>query len=77
MNYDSWDPVKAAAYNNQLISFCAFPCSSLLSLIRKRRDISGDIPLVVQDSAKTPGTHQTSTKCSLCIYMKYYTLIQR
>ncbi|XP_044070140.1 shootin-1 isoform X2 [Siniperca chuatsi] len=30
------------------------PLSSLLSLIRKRRDISSDIPLVVQDSAKTP-----------------------
>ncbi|XP_029306027.1 shootin-1 [Cottoperca gobio] len=30
------------------------PLSSLLSLIRKRRDISTDIPLVVQDSAKTP-----------------------
>ncbi|KAK2832675.1 hypothetical protein Q5P01_016564 [Channa striata] len=30
------------------------PLSSLLSLIRKRRDCT-DIPLVVQDSAKTPG----------------------
>ncbi|GLD62689.1 shootin-1, partial [Lates japonicus] len=30
------------------------PLSSLLSLIRKRRDINTDIPLVVQDSAKTP-----------------------
>lgn len=30
------------------------PLSTLLSLIRKRRDISSDIPLVVQDSAKTP-----------------------
>ncbi|KAG7229854.1 hypothetical protein INR49_012404, partial [Caranx melampygus] len=30
------------------------PLSSLLSLIRKRRDISADIPLVDQDSAKTP-----------------------
>ncbi|XP_044228486.1 shootin-1 [Thunnus albacares] len=30
------------------------PLSSLLSLIRKRRDISTDIPLVVQDSATTP-----------------------
>ncbi|XP_059179896.1 shootin-1 [Centropristis striata] len=30
------------------------PLSSLLSLIRKRRDNSTDIPLVVQDSAKTP-----------------------
>ncbi|XP_032397902.1 shootin-1 isoform X1 [Etheostoma spectabile] len=31
------------------------PLSALLSLIRKRADISTDIPLVVQDSAKTPG----------------------
>ncbi|KAL3049854.1 hypothetical protein OYC64_012006 [Pagothenia borchgrevinki] len=30
------------------------PLSSLLLLIRKRRDISPDIPLVGQDSAKTP-----------------------
>ncbi|XP_030581116.1 shootin-1 [Archocentrus centrarchus] len=30
------------------------PLSSLLSLIRKRRDIRTDIPLVEQDSAKTP-----------------------
>ncbi|KAF1376164.1 hypothetical protein PFLUV_G00227890 [Perca fluviatilis] len=30
------------------------PLSALLSLIRKRTDISTDIPLVVQDSAKTP-----------------------
>ncbi|KAM7408093.1 hypothetical protein PAMA_001986 [Pampus argenteus] len=30
------------------------PLSSLLLLIRKRRDISSDIPLVAQDSAKTP-----------------------
>uniref|UniRef100_A0A3P8RZ83 Shootin-1 n=1 Tax=Amphiprion percula TaxID=161767 RepID=A0A3P8RZ83_AMPPE len=30
------------------------PLSSLLSLIRKRRDISADIPLVNQDSPKTP-----------------------
>ncbi|KAK1905550.1 Shootin-1 [Dissostichus eleginoides] len=29
-------------------------CSSLLLLIQKRRDISTDIPLVGQDSAKTP-----------------------
>ncbi|XP_031728971.1 shootin-1 isoform X2 [Anarrhichthys ocellatus] len=32
------------------------PLSLLLSLIRKRRDISTDIPLVVQDSAKAPET---------------------
>ncbi|XP_068584232.1 shootin-1 [Cebidichthys violaceus] len=32
------------------------PLSSLLSLIRKRRVISTDIPLVVQDSAKAPET---------------------
>ncbi|KAM4730183.1 shootin-1 [Anableps anableps] len=31
------------------------PLSSLLSLIRKRRNISNDIPLVNQDSAKTSG----------------------
>ncbi|KAM6998099.1 LOW QUALITY PROTEIN: shootin-1 [Tautogolabrus adspersus] len=31
------------------------PLSSLLSMIRKRRDISTDIPLVDKDSAKTPG----------------------
>ncbi|XP_070697092.1 shootin-1 [Pempheris klunzingeri] len=30
------------------------PLSSLLSLIRKRRDVSTDIPLVVQDSATAP-----------------------
>ncbi|XP_042358591.1 shootin-1 isoform X2 [Plectropomus leopardus] len=30
------------------------PLSSLLSLIRKRRDISTDIPLVLHNSAKTP-----------------------
>ncbi|XP_078129689.1 LOW QUALITY PROTEIN: shootin-1 [Sander vitreus] len=30
------------------------PLSALLSLIRKRTDISTDIPLVVQDSSKTP-----------------------
>ncbi|XP_051279915.1 shootin-1 isoform X2 [Dicentrarchus labrax] len=30
------------------------PLSSLLSLIRKRRDVNTDIPLVDQDSAKTP-----------------------
>ncbi|XP_039995588.1 shootin-1 [Xiphias gladius] len=30
------------------------PLSSLLSLIRKRKDISTDIPLLVQDSAKAP-----------------------
>ncbi|KAM9345084.1 shootin-1 [Symphorus nematophorus] len=30
------------------------PLSSLLSLIRKRKDVDTDIPLVVQDSAKTP-----------------------
>ncbi|XP_041803065.1 shootin-1 [Chelmon rostratus] len=30
------------------------PLSSLLSLIRRRKDISTDIPLEVQDSAKTP-----------------------
>ncbi|XP_026164952.1 shootin-1 isoform X2 [Mastacembelus armatus] len=30
------------------------PLSSLLSLIRKRRNISTDIPMVVQESAKTP-----------------------
>uniref|UniRef100_A0A8D0A484 Shootin-1 n=1 Tax=Sander lucioperca TaxID=283035 RepID=A0A8D0A484_SANLU len=38
----------------QMIFMCASPCSALLSLIRKRTDISTDIPLVVQDSAKTP-----------------------
>uniref|UniRef100_A0A3Q3J8N5 Shootin-1 n=1 Tax=Monopterus albus TaxID=43700 RepID=A0A3Q3J8N5_MONAL len=43
--------------NNQLIFICAFPCSSLLSMIRKRRDIGTDIPMVVQDSVKTPGIH--------------------
>ncbi|XP_041645979.1 shootin-1 [Cheilinus undulatus] len=30
------------------------PLSSLLSLIRKRRDVSAEIPLEVKDSAKTP-----------------------
>ncbi|XP_034408440.1 shootin-1-like [Cyclopterus lumpus] len=34
------------------------PLSSLLSLIRRRRDVSTDIPLVVQDSAQTPDVRQ-------------------
>ncbi|XP_054455586.1 shootin-1 isoform X2 [Anoplopoma fimbria] len=38
------------------------PLSSLLSLIRKRRDISTDIPLVVQDSAKTPDIRQQAVE---------------
>lgn len=62
--------VQADTYNNQMISIHGFPSSALLSLIRKRSGVSGDIPLVVQDTAKAPGTSYTSTKCALCGYLR-------
>uniref|UniRef100_A0A096MC08 Shootin-1 n=1 Tax=Poecilia formosa TaxID=48698 RepID=A0A096MC08_POEFO len=39
------------------------PLSSLLSLIRKRKNVSHDVPLVEQNSAKPAGTQQTNQFC--------------
>nr|XP_020463187.1 shootin-1-like [Monopterus albus] len=43
-----------AATNPPAPALASNPLSSLLSMIRKRRDIGTDIPMVVQDSVKTP-----------------------